>query len=416
MEIIAAAAGVLIGAVIAGLAQEIRARSKLTRQEAEHREQNANLAGQLQQAQIAQDIIQSAKEQMAETFQAAAGQALRNNNEVFLTTAQENLGKTLETARGDFRERHQQFTDLVKPLTENYQKLGPQIESLTLQNQSLTTETAKLSSALTNNRQVGAWGEIQLQRVVELAGMTQYCDFVQQTTATGSLDRPDLTVRLPENRTIIIDAKASTQAYMQSQNQEDPGEREKSLEAHAGSLKGQVDDLAKKDYGSKVEGALDFVVMFIPGDQFLSAALAANPGLVEYAMAKRVAIATPASLISLLWAVANGWQRQRIAQDAEVIRKTGMEMHDRMMTFIGHYQNVGKNLDQAVRTYNQSVRSFDSRVAPQGRKFAELVMNDADKFLEPAEIQSTPETSKQAAMELPGPDALQLKHSTPPAN
>ena len=304
--------------------------------------------------------------------------------------------RTLESAKGEFNQRHEQFQALVKPLAQNYEKLNPQIESLILQSQSLAAETGKLSNALTNNRQIGSWGEIQLRRVVELAGMTEHCDFVEQTTVNGSNDRPDLTVKLPEKRTVVVDAKASTAAYMEAQQTEDESASAEALRRHAGALRTQVDDLARKNYGAHVEGSLDFVVMFVPGDQFLAAALNANPSLVEYAMSKRVAIATPASLISLLWAVANGWQRFRIAENAETIRQAGEEMHQRMQTFIGHYQRVGRELRSAVDAYNSSVGSFDSRVFPQGRKFAQLVTDKEDDFPQPQAIEKVVSTSRYA--------------------
>ena len=364
--------------------------------ESDHRAEAAGLRGQLEQIDSANKILDAAKEQLSEVFQATAGRALQSNNELFMNVARENLGKTLESAKGEFNQRHEQFQALVKPLAQNYEKLNPQIESLILQSQSLAAETGKLSNALTNNRQIGSWGEIQLRRVVELAGMTEHCDFVEQTTVNGSNDRPDLTVKLPEKRTVVVDAKASTAAYMEAQQTEDESASAEALRRHAGALRTQVDDLARKNYGAHVEGSLDFVVMFVPGDQFLAAALNANPSLIEYAMSKRVAIATPASLISLLWAVANGWQRFRIAENAETIRQAGEDMHQRMQVFIGHYQRVGRELRSAVDAYNSSVGSFDSRVAPQGRRFAQLVTDKEDDFAQPQAIEKVISTSRYA--------------------
>ena len=397
MELIAVLiVGVLVGGVACWLIQESRAKSRLAQQEAGHRETAAGLRGQLEQVETAQKILETAKEQLSETFQATASRALSSNNEQFMTLAQENLGKTLESAKGDFKQRHEQFEALVKPLTENYTKLNPQIESLVKESQNLAAETVKLSSALTNNRQIGSWGEVQLRRVVELAGMKEHCDFSEQTTVEGSRDRPDLTVKLPEQRTVVVDAKASTAAYLEAQQTEDDAASAEALRRHAAALRSQVDSLAGKNYGAQVEGSLDFVVMFVPGDQFLSAALSAHPELIEYAMAKRVAIATPASLISLLWAVANGWQRYRIAENAEKIREAGEEMHRRMQTFINRYQDVGKRLESAVDAFNRSVSSFDSRVVPQGRRFAQLVTDDEDNFQQPPAIEKTVAASRYA--------------------
>ncbi len=396
MELIFA---LIVGILVGGscwLIQEFRAKARLARMESDHRAEAAGLRGQLEQIDSANKILDAAKEQLSEVFQATAGRALQSNNELFMNVARENLGKTLESAKGEFNQRHEQFQALVKPLAQNYEKLNPQIESLILQSQSLAAETGKLSNALTNNRQIGSWGEIQLRRVVELAGMTEHCDFVEQTTVNGSNDRPDLTVKLPEKRTVVVDAKASTAAYMEAQQTEDESASAEALRRHAGALRTQVDDLARKNYGAHVEGSLDFVVMFVPGDQFLAAALNANPSLVEYAMSKRVAIATPASLISLLWAVANGWQRFRIAENAETIRQAGEEMHQRMQVFIGHYQRVGRELRSAVDAYNSSVGSFDSRVVPQGRRFAQLVTDKEDDFPQPQAIEKVVSTSRYA--------------------
>ena len=394
MEIIfAVVAGILVGGVLGGaacwLVQGSRAKSRLTRIEADYREESAGLKGQLEQTDNAEKILEMAKEQLRESFQATASQALQANNSQFMDLAQENLGKTLEAAKGDFKQRHEQFEALVKPLTQNYEKLNPQIDLLMQRSESLAIETGKLSSALTDNRQIGNWGEVQLRRVVELAGMQDYCDFEEQVAGSGSQIRPDLTVRLPEQRTVIIDAKASTAAYMEAQQADDEEKRDASLKRHASALKTQVDDLAKKDYGTKVKGSLDFVVMFIPGDQFLAAALSANPALIEHAMKKRVAIATPASLISLLWAVANGWQRQRIAENAEEILKEGQELHSRMLTFMKHFQSVGTRLQGAVDNFNKSVRSYESRVLPQGRRFAEMVTDKTDELPQLQQIESS---------------------------
>ena len=397
MELIAAlVVGLLVGGAACWLVQESRAKSRLVKQDADHRETVAGLRGQLDQRDSADKILQAAKEQLSEAFQSTASRALQNNNELFMNVAKENLGKTLESAKGDFKQRHEQFEALVKPLTQNYEKLNPQIESLIQQSQNLAAETGKLSSALTDNRQVGKWGEVQLRRVVELAGMTAYCDFMEQAAIPGSGDRPDLTVRLPEKRAVVVDAKASTAAYLEAHQSDDEAVQDAALKRHAGALRSQVDDLSGKNYGALVEGSLDFVVMFVPGDQFLAAALNANPSLIEYAMTKRVAIATPASLVSLLWAVANGWQRHRIAENAEAIRQAGEVMHQRMERFISLYQNVGKELASAVKAFNDSVGSFDSRVVPQGRRFAQLVHDDEDRFSQPQAIEEAVSTSRYA--------------------
>lgn len=399
--IVAVVVGIAVGGLVVWFAQESRAKGRIATLSADHRETVAGLQGQLEQSKTGAALLETAKEEMRNEFEAAASRAMANNNEQFLHLANENLGKTMESAKGELEQRHQQFQELVKPLRENYERLNPTIESLARQSSVLASETGRLSNALTNNRQIGSWGEIQLRRVVELAGMVDHCDFSEQSTVEGASERPDLTVHLPEQRAVVVDAKASTAAYMEAQQAEDEGAADRAMLRHASALRTQVDGLSGKRYGEKVEGSLDFVVMFVPGDQFLAAALRANPTLIEYAMQKRVAIATPASLISLLWAVASGWERHRIAQNAEAIRQAGMEMHRRLGTFIDHYQNVGRRLEQAVDAFNRSVSSYDSRVVPQGRRFAQLVTGNDEDFEDVPAIEKTVNEVKNAETSTP---------------
>ena len=389
------------GVAIGWLAHRFHAKTGLEAEKANHTQavakleiEVAGLQGQLEQTASAQQMLETAKEQLGTEFQAAASKALQSNNEQFVQLANENLGKTLESAKSEFKQRHQQFQELVKPLSENYGKLNPQIETLTSSVQAVTTETAKLSGALTSNQQVGNWGEVQLRRIVELAGMSAYADFSEQVNVPGG--RPDLIVRLPDQRAVVVDAKASMVAHLEASQSEDETSASAAWAKHARALKSQVDDLNRKDYGSAVPGSLNFVVMFVPGDQFLASALKADAELVEYAIGKRVAIATPASLIAMLWAVANGWERVNLAENAETIRQVGEEMHKRMMTFVGHYQQVGNDLRRAVRSYNDSIGSLDSRVVPWGRRFAELATRDADNFNVPQAIEAEVRDSRHA--------------------
>ncbi len=389
----------LSGLAVGGLVGWILRGGRASNESAEQRTEIARLNGQLEQAATAQQLLESAKAQFSEAAKLTAAEALQGNNDQFLKLANENLGKTLESASRELQQRHQQFQELVKPLSENYSKLNPQIETLAKQSQSLATETGKLSSALTDNRQAGQWGEVQLRRVIDLAGMSDYCDFAEQEALGGSQARPDLVIRLPEKRAIVVDAKASTLAFMEAQQTDDAEAANQAWTRHAQAMRRQVDDLGGKNYGAAVEGSLDFVVMFVPGDQFLAAALSANPGLIEYAMGKRVAIATPASLISMLWAVANGWQQFRLAEDAARIKEAGEEMYKRLTTFMNHYGRVGKELESAVSAYNQSVGSFDQRLAPQGRRFAELVVGSDSDLPAPSTIDGLPRISAYAGVD-----------------
>ena len=357
MELAVLFGGIIVGLAVGALAGWAWRSGKASQEAADRQTEIARLQGQLEQAATTQQLLESARTQFSETARLTAAEALQGNNDQFLKLANENLGKTLESASRELQQRHQQFQELVKPLAENYGKLNPQIESLVRQSQSLAAETGKLSSALTDNRQAGQWGEVQLRRVVDLAGMSDYCDFSEQESLGSSQGRPDLVVRLPERRAIVVDAKASTLAYMEAQQMEDTAAADEAWTRHAQALRRQVDDLGGKQYGASVDGSLDFVVMFVPGDQFLAAALSANPGLIEYAMAKRVAIATPASLVSLLWAVASGWQQFRLAEDAARIKEVGEEMYKRLITFMNYYARVGKGLG-GCRGSLQPVRRF----------------------------------------------------------
>lgn len=339
------------------------------------------LNAQMEQIASAQQMLETAKAQFSEAAKLTAADALQSNNQQFLELAKENFGSTLETAQRELDQRHQQFQELVKPLSENYGKLNPQIETLNQQVGAITGETARLAGALKgDNRAVGNWGEMQLHRVVDIANMTSYCDFGEQQTAGSSQDRPDLIVNLPERRAIVVDAKASTAAYMEARQAGDDEAKAAAFGRHADALRVQIDALSRKSYGDKVAGALDFVVMFVPGDQFLSAALNANPGLIEYAMGKRVAIATPASLIAMLWAVASGWQQHEIARNAEQIRAIGTEMHSRLVNFVKSYGTLRQRISQTVDAFNGSVGTLEGRVMVSARRMAEMGVGDANEM------------------------------------
>ena len=395
-------AGTMAGLALGWVIQELRAKGRLERMQAkhnlekaetagkeqetkgemaaEHREQTAMLEGRLRESKNAQEIIETAKAQMGETFGAAAARALESTTTQFLTTADENFKKSMNEAKTDLEKRYTVFEAVIKPIAEQHEKINPNLESLLKQNRDLTMETSKLSSALGDNRQAGSWGEVQLKKVVELAHMTAYCDFNEQESVSDGAERPDLTVHLPGGHSIVVDAKASLLAFMEAQQQESAEGRKQALDRHARALRTQVDELHRKDYGKKVQGARDYVVMFVPGDQFLGAALEANPGLIEYAMSKRVAIATPSSLISLLWTAYGGWQEARLAENAEGIRKAGQDYHESMQVFMNHYTDVGRHMARTVEAYNKSIGNFDSRVMPRGRKFTTLSLGEEAEY------------------------------------
>ncbi len=391
--------GLVIGLIVGWLVCKVLAESESTTLRADHerafasiesahRETVATLNGRLEQIATAQEIVEKAREQLNTEFQSTASKVLQTNNEQFVQLANASLGKTLESARSEFHQRHQQFEHLVKPLAENYANLNPKIEQLDGRVQSFTEATARLEGALKgDNRAVGTWGEIQLRRVVELAGMTDYCDFAEQLTIGALQSRPDLIIRLPERRVIVVDAKASTAAYLEAgQAGDDESAQSAAFSRHASALRTQIDGLSRRDYGRQVPEALDFVVMFVPGDQFLSAAIRANPGLVEYAMDKRVAIATPASLIAMLWAVANGWQQYEIAQNAEEIRHIGAQMHGSLTEFIKAYATVEQRIRQTVDAFNGSVRVMENQLLDPARAMASMGVGNVDGLQSVSEV------------------------------
>lgn len=392
--IIGAALGVLIGWLI----RSGRAGKEQAGQQAEI----AGLHGQLAAAADARQLLEQAKEQFSAAAELSAAEALKGNSEQFLKLANENLGRTMEQAKGELERRHLQFQELVKPLADNYGKLNPQLEALMQQSQSLAAATGKLSSALTDVRQVGHWGEVQLRKVVEMANMTAYSDFAEQATIGD--DRPDLVVRLPEGRTVVIDAKASIAAALEAQSAEDETTANAAWERHAVNLKAQVTNLSRKQYGSKVEGSLDFVVMFVPGDQFLAAALKSDAGLVDYALSQRIALATPATLIAMLWAVNSGWQKWEFARNAEEIRQLGADMHDRLLIFLRHYGALQNRLTQTVRAFNEAAGSLEGRVLVSARRMAEMRAVDAADLKEPESIETLPRELQ--ALPAAGDDAV----------
>lgn len=375
MELIAGVVAALASAMAAWVVRGLVARSEQTALEAAHREHTAGLEAQIAQGGDATSAVEDLKAGLGE----AVATALRDGSRALVGMADENFQKTMAAAKGELDDKHRRFEGLVKPLSEGYERLNPQIEQLSAQVQSVTAETAKLSGALSDNRQVGQWGEIQLRRVVEMAGMAKHCDFVEQAVAEGTRGRPDMVVRLPNDRAVVVDAKASTGAFLEARTADDGVTAKNALDRHAKALKRQIDDLAKKNYGAGVVNAVDFTVMFVPGDQFLSAALEVDPELVAYGMAKRVAIATPASLIALLWAVAHGWQQVDIARNAKEIEVVGRDLYHCLVRFVGKCQGVGKALENAVKAHNDTIGTFDSSVLPKGRRFAEMVVGDADE-------------------------------------
>lgn len=342
-------------------------------------------------------------------FKALSADALSKNTDEFLKLARESFGKLQQQSVGELEKRQQAIDSLVQPLKESlakvdakigeiektrasaYGALSEQLKSLTTTQSQLQAEAAKLSTALRSTTTAGTWGELQLRRVVEMSGMTAYCDFVEQQSATDHVGRfrADLVVRLPGGQQIVVDAKAPNDAYREAANTPDETIRTAKLTEHAAKVRAHIDALGAKNYWEQFQPSPEFVVLFLPGDQFLSGALQADPTLIDRAIARKVLLATPATLIALLKATAYGWRQESVSKNAEEIAALGRALYDRISNFADNLDKVGRGLDSANKAYNAAVGSFEQTLLPGARKFEELGAKGAKQLDDPkpAELQ-----------------------------
>jgi len=342
-------------------------------------------------------------------FKALAADALKTNNSSFLQIAEERMKRFQSEAQGDLAARQKAVSEMVSPVSESLKKVDEQIQQmeiargqaygdLTRQVQSLIatqkelqSETGNLVRALRTPNVRGRWGEIQLRRVVEIAGMLPYCDFAEQETVTTEAGRfrPDLVVKLPGGKNVVVDAKTPLQAFLEAFETTDEETRRERLADHARQVRDHINTLSGKKYWEQFESTPEFVVMFLPGETFFSAALEQDTGLIEHGVLNRVIPASPTTLIALLKAINYGWNQEKLARNAQQISALGKELHERLRKLAGHITAVGSNLDRAVEAYNQAVGSLENRVLVSARKFTELGASVAEDIPELEPIETT---------------------------
>jgi len=375
-----------------------------------------------------QQLLDTAEQRFRETFRALASEALAGNNDSFLKLAGESMSAVRSAADHDLEKRQQAIEQIVGPLRESlaavdskisvlekdrqqaYGRLTAQVESMTATQQRLEGETARLVRALRAPAVRGRWGEIQLRRVVELAGMLEHCDFTEQQTLSGSdiddaRQRPDMVIHLPGGRHVVVDAKVPLEAYLDAMACDDEQARASRLRDHAAQVRAHLVKLSAKAYWERLTGAPEFVILFLPGEVFYSAALESAPTLIEEGVGKRVLIATPTTLIALLQTIRLGWREERLAENARKISEQGRILHKNLVTFAEHWATLGKTINKVNDTYNAAVGSLEKRVLPAARKLEELDAGSAEAIPEQLTLTIRPRLVAGIAGRMAGPDS-----------
>ncbi|MFN2624809.1 MAG: DNA recombination protein RmuC [Mycobacteriales bacterium] len=388
--VLAAAAGAVIGVLVASS----RGSAVVAAKQAEIGRLEAELDYERRAAADKVAMVEGAQAKLAESFSALSADALRANNQQFLELANASLQKAHVEARGDLEQRKQAVEHLVAPLRESLVKvenqlhtfqaarqtaeatMSEQVRALVETQDKLRDQTKSLADALRAPNVRGRWGEVQLRRVVELAGMVNHCDFVEQATsntgADGGVLRPDLVVKLPGHRNVVVDSKVPLVAYLEAAEAPDDATRKAKLREHAKQLRSHIDALSAKEYWTRFDPCPDYVILFIPGEAFLADALDQEPGLMEYGFGKNVILAGPTTLIAHLKAIALGWREEALAENAQQVCDLGKELYERLSKMGEHVDKVGRNLDRAVGAYNDAVGTLEGRVFVTARKFKDL--------------------------------------------
>jgi DNA recombination protein RmuC len=403
-----AAVGVALGARVVWLIARHRRKALIEKLEsAELRLKNQEALQAEREA-----AFELANARLTQAFADISNRSLRANSDTFLQLAKQNLETHQEKAKSELSERekavealvkpirdaleasHKQISELEKARSEAYGSIRNHLEAMQLSQQSLTQETQNLVKALRRPEVRGQWGEITLRRLVELAGMVEHCDFIEQVHVVGDdkIIRPDMIVNMPDQRQLVVDVKTPLDAYLAAAEAPDDAQRKLALERHAKNVRSHIRLLASKSYWTQFDESPEFVILFIPGDQFLSAALAEEPDLIEYALSQQIILATPTSFVALLKAVAYGWRQLALADNAKEIRVLAEDLYGRLGTFVTHMNKVGRQLASSVENYNRAVGSLERSVLPGARKFTELGVH-AKKDIEKLEsLEPVPRT------------------------
>ncbi|QSR85467.1 DNA recombination protein RmuC [Methylacidimicrobium sp. B4] len=408
---------------LAGMELEIEeSRRELGEARTRLAELSSRIAASEKAAQEKLQLLEEARAKLGDAFRGLSAEALRQNNEAFLTLARENLAQFQEGAKADLEARRKAVEVLTEPIRESLLKVDGRLGEMeksrigaysALQEQLkalvethlplLRNETANLVKALRQPAVRGRWGEIQLRRVVEMAGMVEHCDFFEQVGLEGEEGRirPDLIVRLPGGKRIVVDAKAPVAAYLEAAEAPDEASARLRLADHARQVREHIASLSRKAYWEQFAPTPEFVVLFLPGEMFFSAALQQDPGLLDYGVGKRVIPATPTTLIALLQAIAYGWQQEALAQNAREISELGRTLYKRIATLADHWEGVGKGIEQAIKSYNKATATLESRVLVTARRFTVLQAAPEGGVIE------TPEPIDHSARLLQEPELLE---------
>ncbi len=383
-------------------------RDEITRQSAELEtarrtaiESEAESAKRREIAEVQLKLLTQTQQQLEDRFRALAAEALQSNSQLFLDRSSDQMKHLVEPVNQSLRRFEEQVQSIERSRVGAYEGLTAQVQGLTRLQERVRESTDQLKTALRSPIQRGRWGEMQLRRVVELAGMLEYCDFAEQETLFGETNqRPDLIVRLPNECRVVVDAKVSLEAYLRSIETQDETERLRCLKTHANQVRTHVKSLGEKAYWQRVGCSPEFVIAFLPLESLFSTALEHDPTLQDFAVERRVLIATPMTLITLLLAVAHGWSQQVLAENVDKIRDAGIELYGRLLKMSENFAKLGNSIARSVEMYNQTVGSLEKSVLPSGRRLRELRPANAERIEELGEIDTSPRHLDDAKWEV----------------